>query len=237
MSIQLRRERQAMLHAMGLTASFEYPSEFKKTECSICLKKIHKGEQLTLECGHKYHGQCLRQWATKNKKDSKYDCLVPLRNRNIYLFNEGENIFSCPCCRVEYTHDIHTAKIKKVLAKIHFKNKGKTVIHYITDEMETLEFVPMSNFVDGTGRITGKWATILAMLKQSWEGDSKNIYAQYRLDLEPEFVLRDLDIALPPLDDIKGMPKEHIQNQVLTYREVEVDELRDLINDKPKTNS
>ena len=209
-------------------------------ECTMCLTEITKGYELELDCGHKYHGDCLRQWATRSKPDAQYDCIVPLPNRKIHLFSEGENIFSCPCCRVEYTHDVHTTRILKVFAKIHFQNKGKTVVHYVTDEMETVEFVPMSNFVDGsgTGRINGKWATILAILKKSWENGTTNIYAQYRLDFEPEFVLRNKNIPIPPLDDVKGMDKGYIKHdQLLSYRSVHVDELEALINDKPKKNS
>jgi hypothetical protein len=224
----------AMLHALKNGGG---PIECEHCDCAICLKKIHKGEQLTLDCGHKYHGDCIRQWATRTKPDAEYDCIVPLPNRKIYLFNEGENIFSCPCCRVEYTHDIHTTRILKVFAKIHFQNKGKTVVHYITDEMETLEFVPMSNIINKTGKITGKWATILSILKKSWETGTTNIYAQYRLEFEPEFVLRNKNIPIPPLDDIKGMAKGYIKHdQLLSYRAVDVDELEDLINDKPKKN-
>jgi hypothetical protein len=232
MSTLTRAEQSAMLQAMIDALKNECLPECENLECSICLKKIGKGEQLTLECGHKYHGECLRQWATRSKPDAQYECIVPLPNRKIHLFNEGENIFTCPCCRIEYTHDVHTTRILKVFAKIHFKSKGKTVTHYVTDEMETLEFVPMSNMVDGA-RITGKWATMLSILKKSWENGTTNIYAQYRLEFEPEFVLRNMHIPIPPLDDIKGMPKGGLKHdQLLSYRSVEVDELRDLINDK-----
>jgi hypothetical protein len=42
-----------------------------------------------------------------------------------------------------------------------------------------------------------------------------------------------LNIAIPPLDDIKGEPKEGIKeaHPFLFYRDIETDELEDLIND------
>ena len=68
-----RKENQALLKALGVKMRYEYPPEYHKTECSICLKKIKKGEQLTLQCGHVYHGKCLFNWALKNTKDGQCD--------------------------------------------------------------------------------------------------------------------------------------------------------------------
>jgi len=225
-----RRERKALLKALGVKIRYEYPPEYHKTECSICLKKIKKGEQLTLQCGHVYHGECLKHWAIKNTNNGECDCHQPVSNRRINLFNQGENIFSCPCCRIEYTHDVYTSEIKKVIAKVHFKNNGYNVVHYITDPMETLNFVPSSNI--NNDHINQKWGTILAVLKMSWEKGNNDIFGHVRLHPEPEFILQNKNISLPPLDDEKGMPKEQIKDKdMLIYREVEIDELEQLLND------
>ena len=228
-----RKENQALLKALGVKIRYEYPPEYHKTECSICLKKIKKGEQLTLQCGHVYHGECLKHWALKNTKDGEFDCLQPLPNRFINLFKEGQNIFSCPCCRVEYTHDVYSLKIKKVLAKIHLKNKGDNVVHYITEEDETIEFAPMSQI--NNDKINGKWLSILSILKHQWENGNRNIYCHYRLNPEPEYILHTMDVAIPPLDDKMGLPKDNVKNgENLMYRAVDVEELFNLINDKYK---
>ena len=58
-------ERRAILKAMGVKITFIPPPSFHKTECTICLKKIHKGEQKTLQCNHMFHSSCIRQWALK----------------------------------------------------------------------------------------------------------------------------------------------------------------------------
>ena len=55
-----RKENQALLKALGIKITYEYPPEYCKTECSICLKNIRKGEHLTLECGHVYHSECIK---------------------------------------------------------------------------------------------------------------------------------------------------------------------------------
>ena len=224
-----RRERKAVLNALGLKMVVIQQPEYHKTECSICLKQIRKGEQLTLQCGHVYHGECLKNWATRNTPSGQMDCIRPVSNRRIHLFKKGENIFSCPCCRIEYTHDLYTREIKKVLAKVHLKNQGDDVVHYITDPMETLIFVPLSNIT--SDRINQKWATILAILKTSWEKGNNDIYGHVRLHPEPEFILQNKSISLPPLDE-KGMPKTYIKDKdLLIYREVEMDDLDHLLND------
>ena len=84
---------------------------------SNLFKKIHKGEQKTLQCNHMFHSSCIRQWALKS--DSKIEILEfkkPIKNR-IHLFKKGENIFTCPCCRIEYTHDAMTSEIKRVFLR------------------------------------------------------------------------------------------------------------------------
>ena len=43
-----RREKQALLKAYGIRITCEQQPEYQKTECSICLKKIHKTDHLKL---------------------------------------------------------------------------------------------------------------------------------------------------------------------------------------------
>lgn len=65
---------------------------------------------------------------------------------------------------------------------------------------------------------------------------SQYIYCHFRLSPEPEYVLQTMDVPLPPLDDMKGLPKECVKNgETLMYRDVDVEDLCSLINDrKPK---
>jgi hypothetical protein len=227
---QERKEELAILNAMGIERTYTYRPEYHKTECSICLKKIHKGEQKTLECNHMFHGECLRRWATRNTPSGKMDCIRPIKNRRIHLFQKGENIFSCPCCRVEYTHDLYSNEIKQVLAKIHVNNKGEDVVHYITHKLDTMAFVPLSEAISDD-EITGKWATILTLIQHAWKQGNTDIYAMKRLEPEPEFVLTNDNLKLPPLDKETGLPKNMVDDTYLFFRMVEVDELGGFLND------
>ena len=155
----------------------------------------------------------------------------PISNRRIHLFKKDQNIFSCPCCRVEYTHDVVSTDIKQVLAKVHMKDKGEDVVHYITDPMETIIFVPFTEF-DDDDCVNGKWATILSLLKNAWEKGNNNVYALKRLQPNPEFVLTNDHLKLPPLDKTSGLPINMNDNQLLVFRGVEVDELCELLNNE-----
>ena len=225
-----RHERQAILNAIGAKLVVVPPPEYKKCECAICLKKIRKGEQLTLPCKHVFHGECLRKWATKENKNGVYDLIKPMPCRRIFLFNEGENLMTCPCCRTEYTHDIFTCEIKKVLAKIHLKKDNDKVVHYITDYRDTLEYVPTQEEEGDTG-ISGKWATILTLLKQAWENGDTDIYAVERLTPEREFTLTNEHVILPPLDKQTGNVKPFADNTNIVYRMIDIKELGKLLNE------
>jgi hypothetical protein len=226
-----KKERQAILKALGLKITSISPPVFIKKECAICLKNIHNGEQKTLSCGHVYHGKCLCTWATKDTPDGKMEFRKPIPNRRIHLFKKDQNIFTCPCCRVEYTHDVVTRDIQRVLAKVHMKNKGEDVVHYITDIMETIIFVPFTEF-DDDDCVNGKWATILTLLKHAWERGHTDIYALKRLHPNHEFVLTNDHYKLPPLDKTTGLPINMDGNQLLVFREVDADELCELLNNE-----
>ena len=199
-----RRERQVILGSVSGDAM----SVKCAHQCAICLKRIHRGEQFRLGCGHIYHAPCLKEWGTRTAVNGVYNGVRPCRSRTINLYKEGENIFTCPCCRIEYTHCACTAKIRKVLAKIHVGD----MVHYITDPMETVIFVPLKEF-DEDECVSGKWATILSLVKKAWETGKTDIYAVVQttcaVELEVEFALTTLAIPhqqlcpyvqLPPLD-------------------------------------
>ena len=122
-----------------------------------------------------------------------------------------------------------TCEIKRVFAKIHLKDKDADVVHYITDPMETVIFVPL-NQLDANDCVKGKWATILSLLKYAWERGDTNIYALKRLQPDPEFVLTNDRLKIPPLDRITGMPINKDKKKLLIFRHVEVEELEALLN-------
>ena len=58
--------------------------------CSICLTKINKNE-MKLDCGHKFHKNCIKKWLISEKK--------------VVVFNENDNLNldgSCPLCRKKF---------------------------------------------------------------------------------------------------------------------------------------
>ena len=77
--------------------------------------------------------------------------------------------------------------------------------------MEMLAYVPLSEISGDKNRckISGKWATILSTIKSAWERGDTNIYAMYRLHPEPEFVLSNSKVKMPPLDKITGQIKKN----------------------------
>ena len=227
--IKLKHNQKAIKQIQKIVAEIPSSTTPKtiNAECPICLKKIHKNEQKTLECKHTFRTQCIFKWALKN--DSKTAFKTPVKNRHIHLFKKDSNIFTCPCCRIEYTHDVRTSEIKRVFATIHLKDKDDDVVHYITDPMETIVFVPLSE-LDADDCVNEKWATILSLLKYAWERGDTNIYALKRLQPDPEFVLTNDRLKIPPLDRITGMPINKDKKQLLIFRHVEVEELEALLN-------
>ena len=179
-----------------------------------------------------FHLSCIRRWALKTEsKTETFEFIKPMDNRRIHLFKQGENIFTCPCCRVEYTSDSFTHDIKRVLAKVHVENKGDHFVHYITNEFETLAYVPFSEITEG--HINGKWATILVLLKNAWERGDTDIYAMKRLHPDPEFVLTNYSKKVPPLDKLTGRVKKEMMGwQLMVFKMVDVDELDELLNNK-----
>ena len=191
-------------------------------DCSICLKNIHKNEQKTLECNHTFHKQCIFKWAVKSACKTAsgiIECRHSTSNQQILLYNKGENVFNCPCCRVEYTYVQRTSELKRVLAKIHIEDKGKCLIQYITNESDLIAYVPLSEMLNG--EMSRKWATMLSVLKCAWERGDNDIYAMIRIHPDPEFILTNKGLKKPPLYIETGLLKGH----PIIYRMVEVTEL------------
>ena len=98
--------------------------------------------------------------------------------------------------------------------------------------METIVFVPLSE-LDADDCVNGKWATILSLLKNAWERGINDIYALKRLHPNPEFVLTNDHLKLPPLDNKTGMPINMTEEkQLLIFRHIDVDELESLLNNE-----
>ena len=93
-----------------------------------------------------------------------------------------------------------------------------------------MAFVPLSEAI-GDDEITGKWATILTLTQHAWKQGNTDIYAMKRLEPEPEFVLTNDKLKLPPLDKETGLPKNMVDDTYLFSRMVEVDELEGFLND------
>ena len=43
-------------------------------ECSICLNDITKYNKKTLECGHIFHYNCIKEWIDKSHNNIYYQC-------------------------------------------------------------------------------------------------------------------------------------------------------------------
>ena len=166
--------------------------------------------------------------------------------KHITCFKKNENIFSCPCCRVEYTYDLRKGELKKVLATIHLKQGQGDVVHYITHCHDTMVFIPKSQ-INNEQKQNKKWATILNSLKQQWEKGYTDIYALMMLEVRGD--------TLPPLKAVQSTafvpnPQCHRQEglfvlktddtgvaggihdgQSLVFRTIDVDELDEILND------
>ena len=138
-------------------------------ECGICLETIKPNEELRLPCNHVYHVNCICKWGNRKTPDGVMDVIVPCEGkRNIALFRKDTNIFTCPACRIEYTHDVFdNFKVNKVLAKIHMTYEGEPVAQYITNPLQTMACVPRDDLIDSETKIDRRWIIQLALLKKA----------------------------------------------------------------------
>jgi hypothetical protein len=182
----------------------------------------------------------MKSWALSkyDKKSKTFDSIIPFNDRRICLFKEGENIMTCPICRMECAHDVEDETIKEVLAKIHIVDNGITYIHYILNKLDIRECVPKSEYINNSfdkqpDQISKKWAKILSMCKYRWENGNKNIYAVTKG--AGDFSLTDgkLNITIPTDEngELRPFNAEDIKAYCpLKYKTVNVQELMDALN-------
>jgi len=200
-------------------------------ECGICLENIKPRDQLRLPCGHTYHETCLGKWGSRKTPDGVIDVMCPFGGkRKIALFNKDTNIFTCPTCRTEYTHDVFDDfKINKVLAKIHLIYKDEPVVQYVTNPLQTMAYVPFEDLIENETKINKKWVIQLALLKKAWERGDTDIYAAKRLSPEPEFVLTNDHFKLCPLNK-DGSAKPITNGTLMSYELVSVEQLVSILS-------
>ena len=117
------------------------------------------------------------------------------------MLKKDAHLFTCPTCRIEYTHDVFDDfKVHKVLAKIHLTYKGEPVAQYITDPLQTMAYVPFEDLIENETKINRRWVIQLALLKRAWERGDTDIYAEIRLLPGPECVLTFVDANICPLN-------------------------------------
>jgi len=202
----------------------------KDAECSICLDKIKPGTQLTLECGHIYHGKCCQTWANYNYNNKIVDMIHPTNNRKICYLKLNHNIFNCPQCRTEYTRDpFDDFNIKKVWGKVHSTHKGERFVHYITNPMDVTAYIPLSELDEG--RIGDKWAFYTSVLIQVLQSNDKDLYPIKRLHPAPEFLLRTDYVMWKPLNKDGTFDKKNSGDGDHLYELVEIEDLSDILND------
>lgn len=199
-------------------------------ECGICLDTIKPKDQLRLPCGHVYHANCIFKWGNRTTPDGVTDLIVPFEGkRKIALFKKDTNVFTCPTCRIEYTHDVFDDfKVNKVLAKIHLTYKGEPVVQYVTHPFQTMAYVPFDDLIENETKINKRWAIQLALLKRAWERGDTDIYAARRLLPEPEFVLTNDHFNLCPLNK-DGTTKPISDRTLMAYELVSVEQLVDIL--------
>ena len=195
-------------------------------ECGICLDAIKPCDQSKLPCGHIYHFNCICKWGMRKNPGGVTDGICPFGGkRKIALFKKDANIFTCPTCRTEYTHDVFDDfKINKVLAKIHLTYKNEPVVQYVTNPFQTMAYVPFEDLIENETKINKKWVIQLALLKRAWEKGDTDIYAARRLLPEPEFILTNDHFKLCPLNK-DGTTKPIPDKTLMAYELVSVEEL------------
>jgi len=83
--------------------------------------------------------------------------------------------------------------------------------------MEIVAYVPLSE-INADNNICKKWQIILSLLKYGWENGDTNIYAMYKLEPKPEFILTNEKIT------------RKIKEDQIIFRIIDVKELNEQLN-------
>ena len=120
---------------------------YAESGCPICLECVDTSKAITLQCGHKFHKDCLYKWDRAQLEGKALTVVAPLNDlRNhpndtihmlVHLDESG--VILCPCCRTEYiitgsTDNDGDIIPKKILGRIYFAEiDGFRPIHYVVD--------------------------------------------------------------------------------------------------------
>jgi hypothetical protein len=139
--------------------------------CSICLQYVDAECSYcssSLDCGHRFHGECLLQWFKKSN-NKQLRLIKPYTDLDIQFFPEHTNCMRCPMCRVEYTKELHidestwTVKqkdstMKRILGRISMlyceddKQGPIIVTHYVINTDTFKLFSPFCEIDDDDGQ-------------------------------------------------------------------------------------
>jgi hypothetical protein len=221
-----------LLIALGYSDKQEKDKEYKNDECAICLQPIECSEQLTLPCGHKFHGNCCKEWANYNHANDEMDMSIPMTNRKICYFRLNHNIFNCPTCRCEYSRDPRDDfKIKKVHGKVHSKLRGERYVHYITEPMDLVAYVPFSE-IRPDNSVSEKWTIYITTLLKIWKmSENNDVYPVKRLYPAPEFLLKTEYLMWPPVNKDGTFDEDSCRDGNHLFKLVDVEDLNAVLND------
>ena len=100
------------------------PSSPPTEECSICLEEIKETPNIVLECNHKFHDDCIKQWVDISGS------VQHLSRSNRSDENPLTINWSCPLCRLtitEVNNDITESTNIRYLSLIKFKTDRKFI--------------------------------------------------------------------------------------------------------------
>ncbi len=92
--------------------------------CSICLEDNNENTTKTLDCGHKFHEECINGWKNLSKK-CYYTCPICQEK---YFKRYCNNISNCSICFREYCRNVET--IINIPPEITENNFNKNVAIY-----------------------------------------------------------------------------------------------------------
>lgn len=98
--------------------------------CTICLEKIEKNENIKTECNHTFHKDCLNTWIQINNVN--LSCTECHLSRLCYDFNINCNIlYKCPLCRqnnnIDLKKNLKLLNVNEIEKKIIFNIKNNII--------------------------------------------------------------------------------------------------------------